>query len=129
MNRAVELLRESGVFYLATNDGDQPKVRPFGAVADIDEKLYICTSNDKECFRQMLANPKVEIAGMLDDERWIRVCGTVKVDSRVEAKEKFLKQHPLDMYKADDGIFEILYFTSGNVKIYSFSGEPESFEL
>ena len=129
MNKGVELLKQSGVFFLATDDNGQPRVRPFGAVAEINGKLYICTSNPKDCFKQMLKNPKVEISGMLGEHKWLRICGTVAVDPSIEAKAEFLKQYPLDMYKADDGVFEVLYFTEGTGTVYSYTGEPEVFKV
>lgn len=129
MNKAVELLKRGGTFYLATTEVDQPKIRPFGVVEEINEKVYICTNNTKECFRQILANPKVEICAMLGAEKWIRITGILKQDSSMETKQEFLKQSFVKTYKADDGIFEILYFEKGIVNIYSFSGEHESFEL
>lgn len=129
MNKAVELLRECQTFFLATDDNGQPRVRPFGAVADINGKLYICTNNTKDCFKQMMKNPKVEISAVIEDEKWLRICGTVKVDSSMEAREEFLKQVPLDMYKADDGIFEVLYFTEATLTVYSFTEEPEVFAI
>ena len=61
MKKALEFLQESGTFYLATTEGDQPRVRPFGAVFEYEGKLYIVTNNTKKCFKQMLENPKVEI--------------------------------------------------------------------
>lgn len=129
MNKAVELLQKSKVFYIATIDGDQPRVRPYGAVAEIDGKLYICTNNKKPSFRQMQANPKVEISGLLGEDKWFRINGIVKVDSRTEVRAEFLKQVPLPIYKADDGIFEVLYFESGTATISSFTGEPETFAV
>ena len=56
MNKALEFLQESGIFYLATTEGDQPRVRPFGAVFEYEGKLYIVTNNTKKCFKQMLEN-------------------------------------------------------------------------
>lgn len=129
MNKAVDLLRKSKVFFLATNEDDQPRVRPFGAVAEINGKLYIATSNTKNCFKQMIANPKVEIAAMLNNEDWIRITGTVKSDQSAESKADFLKQAPIPGYTVDDGIFEILYFEKAHVEIISFSKEPEHFDI
>lgn len=129
MNSVVDLLRKCKVFYLATNEGDQPRVRPFGAVAEINGKVYISTSNTKKCFQQMIANPKVEIAGMLNNEDWVRVAGLLKSDPSLESKEAFLKQAPIPGYSANDGIFEVLYFEKGTVDIYRFSKEPEHFEF
>lgn len=129
MNKAVELLRECKIFFLATNEKDQPRVRPFGAVAEINGKLYIATSNNKKCFAQMIENPKVEIAAMLNEEEWIRITGIVKQDTSVESKAEFLKQSPIPGYSADDNIFEILYFEKGFVEIISYSKAPEHFEI
>lgn len=129
MNKAVELLRKSGIFYLATNNGDQPKVRPFGAVAEINGKLYIATTNNKNCFKQMIANPKVEIAGMINNEDWVRVCGVVKADTTTFTQTEFLKQTPIPGYSVNDGTFELLYFEHGTVEVYLSSGKIESFEL
>lgn len=129
MNKAVELVRKSGIFYLATNDGDQPRVRPFGVVAEINGKLYIATTNNKNCFRQMVANPKVEIAAMLNDEDWVRICGVVKVDTTEFTQTEFLKQAPIPGYAVNDGRFEVLCFEQGTVEVHAFGREPERFEL
>ena len=87
MNKALEFLQESGIFYLATTEGDQPRVRPFGAVFEYEGKLYIVTNNTKKCFKQMLENPKVEMSGMNKKGQWIRVTGEVANDDRREVKE------------------------------------------
>lgn len=113
---------------MATNEGNLPKVRPFGAVAEINGKVYLSTANNKDCFKQIIANPKVQIAAMLDDWKWLRISGTLKSDPAQSSREEMLKQFPLDIYKADDGIFEVLYFTEGTVEIYD-EDKVESFEL
>lgn len=77
----------------------------------------------------MIANPKVEIAAMLNNEDWIRISGTVKPDQSTEAKAEFLRQAPIPGYTVEDGIFEILYFENGLVEIISFGKEPECFEI
>ena len=129
MNRAVETLKTCKVFHLATVEGDQPRVRPLAAVAEINGKLYICSNNTKEFYKQMLANPKVEISAMIKDDQWIRICGTVEQDTSTESKEEFLRQYPLPGYSAHDGIFEVFYFTKGTATISSFTAAPESFEI
>ncbi|WP_315066186.1 pyridoxamine 5'-phosphate oxidase family protein [uncultured Clostridium sp.] len=131
MKKALEFLKESGTFYLATTEGDQPRVRPFGAVFEYEEKLYIVTNNKKDCFKQMLQNPKVEISTMNKKGQWIRVAGEVANDDRREVKEFALEAYPSlkRMYSLDDGIFAVLYFTKGTASIYSFNGEPETFPL
>lgn len=123
MKEAIKFLKECGTFYLATTENDQPRVRPFGAVMEYEEKLYICTNNTKNVFKQIKDNPKVEMSGTIGD-RWIRVTGKLVVDSRIEAKAKFLEECTLSMYKADDGIFEVLYFENPVVIIYSFNSDP-----
>jgi Uncharacterized conserved protein len=129
MNKAVEILRKCNVFHIATTEGDQPRVRPFGAVADIDSKLYISTSNEKKCFKQMIENPKVEISAMLGEDSWVRIAGTLKHDPRMSSKEEFLRQFPLEMHKADDGLFEVLYFEKAIMTIYTYTGAPEVYNL
>lgn len=131
MNRAFEFLKESGTFYLATADGDQPRVRPFGAVFEYEGKSYIVTNNTKKCFKQMIEDPKVEISSMNKKGQWIRVTGEVANDDRREVKEFALEANPFlkKMYSVDDGIFAVLYFTKGTASIYSFNGEPETFAL
>ena len=131
MKKALEFLKESGTFYLATTEGDQPRVRPFGAVFEYEGKLYIVTNNTKKCFKQMLENPKVEISSMNKSGQWIRLAGEVAHDDRREVKELALDTIPSlkRMYNIDDGIFAVLYFTKGTATIYSFNGEPETFSL
>lgn len=131
MKKALEFLQESGTFYLATTEGDQPRVRPFGAVFEHEGKLYIVTNNTKKCFKQMLQNPKVEISGMNKKGQWIRITGKVANDDRREVKELALEAVPSlkSMYTIDDGIFSVLYFTKGTATISSFTAEPETFSL
>ena len=118
-------------FYLATAEGDQPRVRPFGAVFEYEGKLYIVTNNTKNCFKQMVQNPKVEISGMNKNGQWIRLTGEVANDDRREVKEIAINAVPVlkTMYSADDGIFAVLYFTKGTATIASFKAEPETFAL
>jgi uncharacterized pyridoxamine 5'-phosphate oxidase family protein len=131
MKKALEFLQESGVFYLATTEGDQPRVRPFGAVFEYEGKLYIVTNNTKKCFNQILQNPKVEISSMNKKGQWIRITGEVSNDDRREVKEVALEATPSlkSMYSIDDGIFAVLYFTKGTATISSFTSEPETFSL
>lgn len=130
MNRIAQFLADSKAFYLATVEDDQPRVRPFGAVAEWDGKMYICTANTKKVFAQMLKNPKVEISAMVGD-KWIRLSGKVTVDSRAEARAAMLEANPKlkNMYSADDGVFEVLYFTEATATIYSFTEAPEQIKL
>lgn len=130
MNKVTKFLKDCKTFYLATAEKDQPRVRPFGAVTEYGGKVYICTNNTKNCFKQMMENPKVEISGTYGG-RWIRLSGEVAADNDIKAKAAMLEDNPSlkNMYSADDGIFEVLYFKKASAAIYSFTDAPEVIEL
>ena len=127
MNRIVEELKKVGVFYVATQDVDQPRVRPFSSATEIDGKLYLCTNNTKDCYKQMIANPKVEISGMGKDGTWLRITGRLVRDDRDEARAAMLADPsgPSNLYHLGDGIFEVLRLEDAVCTKYSFSGAPE----
>lgn len=127
MKKVINYLKENQVFHIATMDGDQPRVRPFGAVAEFEGKLYIITNNQKNCFKQMIDNPKIEISAMGKDNTWIRVEAKVVLDSRMEARSHMLEEYEMlkSMYSVDDGKMEVLYLEDATATIYSFSGQPE----
>ncbi|MBP3217141.1 MAG: pyridoxamine 5'-phosphate oxidase family protein [Lachnospiraceae bacterium] len=130
MKEVLEFLKKCGTFYLATVEGDQPRVRPFGAVNEFDGKLYITTSNQKPVYAQMMQNPKIEICGMLGGQ-WIRIEARAVCDSRIEAKESMLEANPSlkGMYSVDDGKFEVLYLTDAKAVIASFTEAPITCEF
>ena len=130
MNKAVEYLKKCGTFFIATTEGDMPRVRAFGAVADIDGKLYLATNNKQAVYQQMMANPKMEICGMLPDNNWIRLQGEAVADDTRESKTKMLEANPIltSMYNLDDGIFALVYLKNIKAKVESFMGEIETFE-
>ena len=106
MNEAIKYLQECGTFYLATVEGDQPHVRPFGAVCEFEEKLYIVTNNKKDVYNQMKLNGKVEICGM-HKGTWIRIKGIVKEDIRREARVAMMETNKAalsSMYTVDDNL-------------------------
>lgn len=127
MNKIVEEIIKTGVFYIATADSDgQPHVRPFGAVAEFEGKAYICTNNTKQCYAQMLANPKTEISGMAPDGTWIRVASRLVRDDRDEARAAMLEanENLKEMYHVGDGVFEVLYLEDATCTKYSFTADP-----
>ncbi len=131
MKEVMEFLKGAGTFYIATVDGDQPRVRPFGVVCEFEGKLYIATTNKKEVFKQMLKNPKVEITAMYKG-KWIRLCGEAYPDDRREAREAMMNDNMAalsGMYSVDDGIFEVLYLKNAKATIYSFTEEPKVYDL
>ena len=126
MERAAKFLKEAGTYYLATVEGDQPRVRPFGTINVFEGKLYIQTGKIKEVSKQIHANPKVEISAFKDGE-WIRVAGELVEDERIEAKQSMLDAYPSlqGMYSADDGNTEVFYFKNATATISSFTKAPE----
>lgn len=126
MKRVYDFLKETGMYYLATADGDQPRVRPFGTVNIFGDKLYIQTGKGKTVANQIAANPKVEICSMKGDE-WIRVAATLVEDDRVEAQESMLNAYPnlRAMYKTGaEGNTIVYYLKNANATISSFSHPP-----
>ena len=119
-------LRNSGCFYLATTEGDQPRVRPFGTVNLFEDKLYIQTGKSKNVSKQIEANPNVEICG-LKDGKWIRVTGKLVRDERREAKKNMLDKNPelRNIYSEEDDNTEVLYFDGGEAVISSFTENPK----
>lgn len=130
MEEVYDFLKECGVFFLATEDGEQPRVRPFGAINVYEGKLYIQTGKVKNVSKQMQDNPNVELCGYVDG-KWIRVEGTVVRDERIEAKESMLDANPelKSMYSADDDNTEVLYFANGKATFSSFTEPPKVIEF
>jgi len=128
MNEVYEYLKKCGMFYLATTQGDQPHVRPFGALGIYEDKLYIQTGNIKKVFKQMKKDPKIEICAMDKDGTWIRIESTVVQDDRIEARQHMLDENPSikHMYAADDGNCEVLYLKNATATFYSFAGTPKT---
>lgn len=120
-------LKDSQIFYLATIDADQPRVRPFGAIDVFEDKLYFQTGKVKKVFEQMMHNPRVEICTMGAGGSWIRISATAVRDDRVEARQHMLEANPglKNMYAADDGNCEVLYLKDATATIYTFGGEPK----
>ena len=128
MKEALEFLKKAGTFYLATVEGDQPHVRPFGAVCEFEGKLYIVTNNTKDVYKQMAANPKIEISGMAGG-KWIRLKAEAVRDDRFEARKAMLDENPSlrKMYSEDDGKVEVLYLQNATATICSFSDAPVTY--
>ena len=126
MEKVAEFLKNAETYYLATVDGDQPRVRPFGTVNIFEGKLYIQTGKVKDVSKQIHANPKVELCAFKDG-RWVRVAGELAEDERIEAKQAMLDAYPSlqGMYKADDGNTEVFYFKDATATFSSFTSAPE----
>lgn len=127
MQEVYEFLKKCGTYYLATVEGDQPRVRPFGTVAIFEGKLYIQSGKVKEVSKQLQKNPKAEICAFADG-KWLRVSGKLIRDDRYEAKAYMLEQYPQlkGMYSADDDNTEVLYFEDATATFYSFTETPRT---
>ena len=125
MQDVYQFLKDAGVYYIATVDGDQPRVRPFGTIHIFEGKLYIQTGQKKNVSRQLGVNGKTELCAMKGDE-WIRLSGTLVDDNRREAKVSMLDAYPSlkKMYSPDDDNTQVLYFKDATATIYSFSHDP-----
>ncbi|WP_283610686.1 pyridoxamine 5'-phosphate oxidase family protein [Faecalispora anaeroviscerum] len=126
MQEVYEFLKQCNTYYLATTEGSQPRVRPFGTVDIFEGKFYIQTGKVKKVYRQLKENPKIEISGMTGG-KWIRLEATAVEDDRIEARQHMLDEYPSlkNMYKADDGNTVVFYLENATATICSFTEEPK----
>jgi uncharacterized pyridoxamine 5'-phosphate oxidase family protein len=128
MKEVCEFLKKTQTYYLATVEGDQPRVRPFGTAEIFEGKLYLQTSRTKPVSKQIAANAKVEISAF-DGATWIRIAATAVDDPRREAKAHLLETYPSlrDIgYSEDDENTQVLYLKDATATFYSFSGAPRT---
>ena len=130
MVRVCNFLKEAGVYYLATLEEDQPRVRPFGTAHIFEGKLYIQTGKVKPTSRQLLDNPKAEICAF-HNGTWVRIAGQLVEDDRVEARKSMLDAYPnlRNMYDENDGNTQVFYFKHGVATFSSFTAAPEIVEF
>ena len=126
--RAQQFLKDAGTYYLATVDGDQPHVRPFGTAEIFEGKLYIQTGKVKNVYKQLIANPKAEICAFKDG-KWIRIVCELVADDRVSAKKDMLDKNETlrSMYNENDDNTIVFYMRNATATISSFTSDPESF--
>lgn len=126
MERVCQFLKDAGVYYLATVEGDQPRVRPFGTAHIFEGKLYIQTGKSKPVSKQLAANAKAEICAF-HQGKWLRVAGELVEDDRVEARKSMLDAYPelRHMYDENDGNTQVLYFKNAVATFSSFTDAPE----
>ena len=130
MKRVLDFLKKTGVYFLATVDGDRPEVRPFGTAEIIEGRLYIQTGHVKPVARQIAANPKVAICAY-DGEKWLRITATLVEDPRVEIKKAMLDAYPTlrSMYNENDGNTAVYYLKDAKATISSFTAAPVEIEF
>lgn len=127
MNEVFEFLKQANTYFLATNDHGQPRNRPFGTIDLYDNKLYIQTGLSKDCAKQMLADPRIEICAMIND-RWIRIQAKAYLDDNIEAQKHMLQQYPSlqAMYQPGDGNTAVFYLQDVKASICSFTEAPKT---
>ena len=125
MKSVLDFLKKAEVYYLATVDGDQPRVRPFGTINEFEDKLYIQTGKVKPTSKQLATNPKAEICAFKDGA-WIRIACELVEDDRFEAKKSMLDAYPglRGMYDENDGNTQVFYMKNATATISSFGGAP-----
>jgi uncharacterized pyridoxamine 5'-phosphate oxidase family protein len=127
LKEVYDFLKSCGNYYLATVEGDQPRVRPFGSLAVFEGKLYFQTGKIKDVSRQMAANPKIEICAFDNKGTWVRIQAVAVDDPRREAKQFLLDAHPelKNIYSADDDNTQVLYLKDAIAGFHSFTGTGE----
>ena len=130
MKRVLDFLKKAEVYYLATVEGDQPRVRPFGTINELEGKLYIQTGKVKPTSKQLAANPKAEICAF-NDGTWIRVACELIEDDRFEARKSMLDAYPnlRGMYNENDGNTQVLYMQNATATICTFGKATEIVEF
>ena len=126
IEKVYNYLNDAGTYYLATIDGDKPRVRPFGTILLHDGKLYIQTGKVKAVSRQISENPHVEICAFMNGT-WIRIEAELMDDDNYDAKVEMLEKMPTlkSMYSADDDNMQMFYLKDATATISSFTAEPE----
>ncbi|MBQ9015998.1 MAG: pyridoxamine 5'-phosphate oxidase family protein [Firmicutes bacterium] len=127
MEKVCQFLEEANTYYLATVEGDQPRVRPFGTALLYDGKLYIQTGKVKPVSHQIAVNPKVEVCAFKGG-KWVRIEGELVNDDDHDVKVAMLEKMPSlkAMYSADDDNMQMLYFRNATATFSSFTEEPET---
>ena len=132
LEKVLAFLDKAQTYYLATVEGDQPRVRPFGTALIYDGKLYIQTGKVKPVSKQLAANPKAEICAFDGSTgAWLRVAGELINDDNRDVKVAMLEKHPelKAMYSPDDDNTQVLYFKDATATISSFTAAPETFSF
>jgi len=126
MKTVFDFLKKTGTYYLATVEGKQPRVRPFGTINLFEDKLYIQSGRKKDVAKQIKSNPKVELSAF-DGETWIRIAATLVEDKRPEAQESLLQAYPQlrDRYAVNDGNNIVYYLKNATAVFSSFKGEQK----
>ena len=133
MNTALDFIKASPIFHIATVDGAKARVRPFGFIMKRNNTLYFCTNKTKDVYKQLKQNPDIEISDMGSNNTWLRIRGRIAFDETREAKAQAFEVMPdlLRIYPkgADDEQFVTFYFTEAVATLFSFTAAPENIPL
>jgi uncharacterized pyridoxamine 5'-phosphate oxidase family protein len=131
MDEVLTFLKNNSTFYLATVDGDIPKVRPFGFVMNYQEKLYFATSNQKDVYKQLKVNPRFEVSTTSQTGEWLRLKGKAVFNTNKESKQAALDAAPFlsNMYSVDDSIFELFYIENAEATFQSMQGGSKTIKF
>lgn len=131
MNEVLQFLSENPTFYLATVEGNIPKVRPFGFVMNYQNKLYFCTSNQKDVYKQLKANPHFEVSTVSKTNEWLRLSGKAVFDTNQATQQAALDAAPFlsRMYRVNDSIFELFYIEDAEATIRNMKGESRTIKF
>ncbi len=132
MDEVLEFLKDCKTFFVATVEGGQPRVRPFGFVMKFEDRLYFVTGNQKPFFKQITENPAIEICGTNEKNEWIRLNGKVVLDSRMEVKQKTFEVMPdlAYVYKTvDNPMFECFYIEEAEASFCTMMAAPRVIKL
>ena len=128
MNEVIKFLKENPTQYFATIGLDKkPKVRPFQFMIEEDNKLFFCTSNQKDVFSELKNTTSVELCVSNEKFEWLRLSGDVEFSNDLEIKNKVIESSPLvkSIYKTGDNpTFELFYLNNAKAVITDFSGNP-----
>ncbi|SFM20295.1 pyridoxamine 5'-phosphate oxidase family protein [Pelosinus propionicus] len=131
MNEVLTFLLDNKIFYIATVEGDIPKVRPFGFAMELEGKLYFCTNNQKKVYQQLKANPNFEVSTTSQTGEWLRLKGKAVFHSHSKTKQAALDAMPAlsKMYSVDDSIFELFYAEEGEATFHDRKGASRAIVL
>lgn len=131
MNEVLKFLTDNPTFYIATVDGDVPKVRPFGLVIEFEGKLCFCTNNQKDVYKQLKANPNFEVCTTSKTGEWLRLKGKAVFNTSKQSKQAALDAAPFlrNMYSVDDSIFETFYIQNAEATFSDMKGTSRTIKL
>jgi uncharacterized pyridoxamine 5'-phosphate oxidase family protein len=131
MDEVFKFLKDNPTFYLATVDGDIPKVRPFGFVMNYQDKLYFGTSNPKNVYKQLKANPHFEVSTTSKTGEWLRLKGKAVFNTNKQSKQAALDAAPFlsNMYSVDDSIFELFYIENAEATFQNMKGDSRTIKF